>query len=163
MDCSLILLVILTILEIILFQQVYVYLILDTILLEKCKKGVCDLENDGKTGTYYFLVICSVVNLLISCTNLVFIYIVRSRQINKRKEQFSVFCLNVSVIKEIVMCWSLFKITFSVILLLNISNTGDSRSWVDYGYFIPLFLFSCGKIPKTIQMNKNHLFTFQAL
>ena len=163
MDCSLVLLVILTILEIILFQQVYVYLILDTILLEKCKRSVCDLENDGKTGTYYFLVICSVVNLLISCTNLVFIYIVRSRQINKRKEQFSVFCLNVSVIKEIVMCWSLFKITFSVILLLNISNTGDSRSWVDYGYFIPLFLFSCGKIPKTIQMNKNHLFTFQAL
>ena len=123
---SLLLLCVITILEIVVFQQVYVNLIMDIVRLQNCAQMAndnCDHIGD-KTRTFLFLQSCSVINILINTLNLGFIYVTNSRRRNKNPSPLSVFGLNLSHLRLLVTSWTVFKIIFSALLTSSLLLSG---------------------------------------
>ena len=83
-DLSLALLAALTVLDILLFQQVYLHLLLDLEQLQRCQQGDCAAaavkEPDKPSAIRHFLAACALVNLLLQLTNFVFVYVERRRR-----------------------------------------------------------------------------------
>ena len=65
MEISLLVCVLLTLLDILAFQQVYVNLVLDLDMLYQCQhnSAACDITNPGNSSTYYFLLMSTLVRL----------------------------------------------------------------------------------------------------
>ena len=144
METSLLLLCLITILEIVVFQQVYVNLIMDIVRLQNCahtSDDNCD-HVGAKSRTFLFLQCCSVINTLINTVNLVFVYVTNSRRRNKNPSPLSIFGLKLSHWRWLVRCWTGYKIIFSslltsslllssgvnltsVILLISLGNAGQ--------------------------------------
>ena len=128
METSLLLLCGLTVLEVVLFQEVHVNLIVDIIQLQSC--GLSDKANCHIFGRIYesqtgnFLQLCSVINIVINVMNLVFVYVTRSRQRHNNSVPVSVWCLNISTSGRLVTCWTVFKIVFNSVLVCGLLLTG---------------------------------------
>jgi len=131
MDWSLFLLWFLTILDILQFHEVYVNLLQDINIFQIYQNN-SDVQ-DPDISANAFLVFCSSVNFFISLTYLAFVYVIRSRQKHYKPTQFSAACLNFSKLKEIYFVWSIFKILFSIILLVSFLVNRNS--------VIPVFIF----------------------
>ena len=119
---------VLSILEIIIFQQVFVNLLLDLQTLKLCQQNssTCDISNHVKSSAYYILTLLSVINILLHITNLCFIYVVRSRLKNGRNSSFKIYFLDLPLLSDIVLGWSIFKIFFTLLLLLRLLNQEES-------------------------------------
>ena len=140
MDMSLLLLAGLTVIEVILFQQVYIYFLLDLIRLQKCQDSGCDNARKPEGASiYYFLVLLSILNVFISLINLGFVYVTRRRQSHGHKETVSLLCLTVTITRDIHKLWSLFKTIFSLILLLGLISSG-----VDWSSMMMILFVSFG-------------------
>ena len=139
---SLFLLAGLTVIEVILFQQVFIYFLLDLIRLQKCQDSGCDNARKPEgTFIYHFLVLLSILNVFISLINLGFIYVTRRRQSHGHKETVSLLCLTVTITRDIHKLWSFFKIIFLLILLLGlISSVG-----VDWSSMLMILFVSFGQ------------------
>lgn len=125
MDISLFLLAGLTVTEVILFQQVFIYFLLDLIKLQKCQDSGCDNAQEPEgSSVYHFLVLLSILNVFISLINLGFIYVTRRRRSHGHKDTVSLLCLTLPISRDIHQLWSLFKIIFSLILLLGLISSG---------------------------------------
>ena len=125
MDISLFLLAGLTLIEIILFQQVFIYFLLDLIKLQKCQDSGCDNAQEPEgSSIYHFLVLLSILNVFISLIHLGFIYVTRRRRSHGHKDTVSLLCLTLPISRDIHQLWSLFKIIFSLILLLGLISSG---------------------------------------
>ena len=125
MDISLFLLAGLTVTEVILFQQVFIYFLLDLIKLQKCQDSGCDNAQEPEgSSVYHFLVLLSILNVFISLINLSFIYVTRRRRSHGHKDTVSLLCLTLPISRDIHQLWSLFKIIFSLILLLGLISSG---------------------------------------
>ena len=125
MDISLFLLAGLTVIEVILFQQVFIYFLLDLIKLQKCQDSGCDNAQEPEgSSIYHFLVLLSILNVFISLINLCFIYVTRRRRSHGHKDTVSLLCLTLPISRDIHQLWSLFKIIFSLILLLGLISSG---------------------------------------
>ena len=125
MDISLFLLAGLTVIEVILFQQVFIYFLLDLIKLQKCQDSGCDNAQEPEgSSIYHFLVLLSILNVFISLINLCFIYVTRRRRSHGHKDTVSLLCLTPPISRDIHQLWSLFKIIFSLILLLGLISSG---------------------------------------
>merc|ERR1711874_817366 len=128
METSLLLLCGPTVLEVVLFQEVHVNLIVDIIQLQSC--GLSDKANCHIVGRIYesqtgnFLQLCSVINIVINVMNLVFVYVTRSRQRHNNSVPVSVWCLNISTSGRLVTCWTVFKIVFNSVLVCGLLLTG---------------------------------------
>ena len=126
MEVSLLLLCMVTILEIVVFQQVYVNLIMDIVRLQNCAEtsdANCD-HVGAKSRTFLFLQTCSVINTFINTVNLVFVYVTNSRRRNKNPTPLSIFGLNLSHLRGLVKCWTVYKIIFSSLLTSSLLLTG---------------------------------------
>ena len=125
MDISLVLLAGLTVTEVILFQQVFIYFLLDLIKLQKCQDSGCDNAQEPEgSSVYHFLVLLSILNVFISLINLGFIYVTRRRRSHGHKDTVSLLCLTLPISRDIHQLWSIFKIIFSLILLLGLISSG---------------------------------------
>ena len=125
MDISLFLLAGLTVIEVILFQQVFIYFLLDLIKLQKCQDSGCDNAQEPEgSSIYHFLVLLSILNVFISLIHLGFIYVTRRRRSHGHKDTVSLLCLTLPISRDIHQLWSLFKIIFSLILLLGLISSG---------------------------------------
>ena len=125
MDISLFLLAGLTVIEVILFQQVFIYFLLDLIKLQKCQDSGCDNAQEPEgSSIYHFLVLLSILNVSISLIHLGFIYVTRRRRSHGHKDTVSLLCLTLPISRDIHQLWSLFKIIFSLILLLGLISSG---------------------------------------
>ena len=125
MDISLFLLAGLTVTEVILFQQVFIYFLLDLIKLQKCQDSGCDNAQEPEgSSVYHFLVLLSILNVFISLINLGFIYVTRRRRSHGHKDTVSLLCLTLPISRDIHQLWSIFKIIFSLILLLGLISSG---------------------------------------
>ena len=125
MDISLVLLAGLTVTEVILFQQVFIYFLLDLIKLQKCQDSGCDNAQEPEgSSVYNFLVLLSILNVFISLINLGFIYVTRRRRSHGHKDTVSLLCLTLPISRDIHQLWSIFKIIFSFILLLGLISSG---------------------------------------
>ena len=125
MDISLFLLAGVTVTEVILFQQVFIYFLLDLIKLQKCQDSGCDNAQEPEgSSVYHFLVLLSILNVFISLINLGFIYVTRRRRSHGHKDTVSLLCLTLPISRDIHQLWSLFKIIFSLILLLGLISSG---------------------------------------
>ena len=125
MDISLVLLAGLTVTEVILFQQVFIYFLLDLIKLQKCQDSGCDNAQEPEgSSVYHFLVLLSILNVFISLINLGFIYVTRRRWSHGHKDTVSLLCLTLPISRNIHQLWSIFKIIFSLILLLGLISSG---------------------------------------
>ena len=125
MDISLFLLAGLTVTEVILFQQVFIYFLLDLIKLQKCQDSGCDNAQEPEgSSVYHFLVLLSILNVFISLINLSFIYVTRRRRSHGHKDTVSLLCLTLPISGDIHQLWSIFKIIFSLILLLGLISSG---------------------------------------
>lgn len=125
MDISLFLLAGLTVTEVILFQQVFIYFLLDLIKLQKCQDSGCDNAQEPEgSSVYHFLVLLSILNVFISLINLGFIYVTRRRWSHGHKDTVSLLCLTLPISRNIHQLWSIFKIIFSLILLLGLISSG---------------------------------------
>ena len=142
MEMSLLLLCVITILEIVVFQQVYVNLIMDIVRLQNC--ALTDDDNcdhvGGKSRTFLFLQTCSVINTLINTVNLVFIYVTNSRRRNKNPTPLSLFGLQLSHLRWLVSCWTVYKIIFSSLLTSSLLLTGGVN------YTSVILLISLGNV-----------------
>ena len=149
MDTSLLLLASLTVIDVILFQQVFVYFLQDLIKLQKCQDSGCDKAQGPETTlSHRFLVLLSVLNVLISLINLGFIYITRRRQGHGHKDNISLLCVTLPVIRDVHRIWSIFKIIFAFILLLGLISSG-----VDWSSLIVILFMSLGEchiLPDTL-------------
>ena len=126
MEMSLLLLCLITILEIVVFQQVYVNLIMDIIRLQNCahtSDDNCD-HVGARSLTFLFLKCCSVINILINTVNLVFVYMTNSRRRNKNPSPLSIFGLKLSHLRWLVTCWTGYKIIFSSLLTSSLFLSG---------------------------------------
>ena len=126
MEMSLLLLCVITILEIVVFQQVYVNLIMDIVRLQNCaqtEEDNCD-HVGARSRTFLFLQSCSVINTLINTLNLVFIYVTNSRRRNKNPAPLSVLGLHRSHLRWLVTCWTVYKIIFSSLLTSSLLLSG---------------------------------------
>ena len=126
MEMSLLLLCLITILEIVVFQQVYVNLIMDIIRLQNCahtSDDNCD-HVGARSLTFLFLQCCSVINILINTVNLVFVYVTNSRRRNKNPSPLSIFGLKLSHLRWLVTCWTGYKIIFSSLLTSSLFLSG---------------------------------------
>ena len=151
MDLSLLLLAGLTVIEVILFQQVFIYFLLDLIKLQKCQDSGCDnAQEPEETSIYHFLVLLSVLNVFISLINLGFIYVTKRRQSHGHKDTVSLLCLTFTISRDIHKLWSLFKIIFSLILLLGLISSG-----VDWSSMILILFVSFGRYKKTLKDKLN--------
>ena len=140
MDISLVLLAGLTVTEVILFQQVFIYFLLDLIKLQKCQDSGCDNAQEPEgSSVYHFLVLLSILNVFISLINLGFIYVTRRRRSHGHKDTVSLLCLTLPISRDIHQLWSLFKIIFSLILLLGLISSG-----VEWSSIILIILVSFG-------------------
>lgn len=144
MDCTFFTLLVLAILETVLFQQVFVNLLQDLANLQLCQHSICDISNPIKTSAYYFLSFCSTINILLHITNISFHYIVRRRQQNGRKKPFSFYCLDITLTRDMVMVWSVFKTIFSLFLFLSLLHKG-SLSLPVGGSLTGILIFSTGR------------------
>ena len=125
MDISLFLLAGLTVIEVILFQQVFIYFLLDLIKLQNCQDSGCDNAQEPEgSSIYHFLVLLSILNVFISLIHLGFIYVTRRRRSHGHKDTVSLLCLTLPISRDIHQLWSLFKIIFSLILLLGLISSG---------------------------------------
>ena len=140
MDINLFLLAGLTVTEVILFQQVFIYFLLDLIKLQKCQDSGCDNAQEPEgSSVYHFLVLLSILNVFISLINLGFIYVTRRRWSHGHKDTVSLLCLTLPISRDIHQLWSIFKIIFSLILLLGLISSG-----VEWSSIILIILVSFG-------------------
>ena len=141
MDISLVLLAGLTVTEVILFQQVFIYFLLDLIKLQKCQDSGCDNAQEPEgSSVYHFLVLLSILNVFISLINLGFIYVTRRRWSHGHKDTVSLLCLTLPISRNIHQLWSIFKIIFSLILLLGLISSG-----VDWSSMLMILFVSFGQ------------------
>ena len=146
MEISLLICVLLTLLDILVFQQVYVNLVLDLDMLYQCQhnSAACDITNPGNSSTYYFLVMCSVFNVFIKLTHITFIYINRSRIKNGRHEELMMFGINFAIIRDIVRVWKIFLLIYSVIFILNFVQKQNNQESSSGSHFPTIFIAATG-------------------
>ena len=146
MEISLLICALLTLLDIIVFQQVYVSLVVDLDTLYQCEhnSAACDINNPEKSSTHYFLVICSVFNVVIKLTQLTFIYINRSRLKNGRHEEFVICGISLAVIRDIVSIWTIFLLIYSLIFFLNFIQEQSSQENSNGTNFPTIFVAATG-------------------
>ena len=149
-----------TVLEVILFQQVFVNLILDINHLKVMQAYVEDLcladqkyadeSNFTKNSGFlsYILNFSSAFNFCLSFIYLLCIYIAMSQTLqrtNETKKSFARFCGDFVLITRLVCLWYIFKITFCLFLFI-ILLVNTSISFTDSGHLLSLLLVSFGNI-----------------
>ena len=161
-----------TVLEVILFQQVFVNLILDINHLKVMQAYVEHLrlvdqkyadesnviENTGFSS--YILNFSSAFNFCLSFIYLLCIYIAMSQTLqttNETKKSFARFCGDFVILNKLVSLWYIFKITFCLFLFI-ILLVNTSISFTDSGHLLSLLLASFGNIIVIIIISYNLLF-----
>ena len=154
------LLVVVTVLEVILFQQVFVNLITDINHLKVIKeyiehlklvdkhhvKEIDESKFSEKTGlASYFLNFSSAFNFCLSFIYILCVYIAMNQTSKDSKRSLSRFCGDFVILSRLVNFWYIFKICLciSLFLVLRIST---GMSFVDDGYFLCILLASFGKL-----------------
>ena len=128
METSLLLLGLLTVLEVVIFQEVDVDLISDIIKVHACEDSeASDCDIGGPV--VQFLQLCSFINILINLVNIAFIYVTRSRQRNKNPAPVSLYWLDISTLRDILTWWTISKILFSSLLTIDLLLSGGVN-WI---------------------------------
>ena len=123
MEINLLLLGLLTILELVIFQEVDVNLISDIIKVQTCENS--PTPNCDTAGPIIrFLQLCSIINILINVVNLAFVYVTRSRQRNNNSAPVSFLWLNILTLRDILTLWTIYKILFSSFLTCGLFLNG---------------------------------------
>eukprot|EP00092_Neocalanus_flemingeri_P010373 GFUD01011180.1.p1 GENE.GFUD01011180.1~~GFUD01011180.1.p1 ORF type:complete len:201 (+),score=33.65 GFUD01011180.1:178-780(+) len=156
-----VLLVVVMVLEVILFQQVFVNLIVDMNHLQVIQEYIAYLkmsnnhkekeldesEFSEKTGlASYFLNFSSAFNFCLSFIYVLCVYIGMNQTCEDNKKSFSRFCGDFSILSRFVFLWSIFKMCFSFSLLFVVL-LGTNLSFADGGSVLSIlaasFAFLC--------------------
>ena len=132
--CSALLLASLSILEVVLFQQVFVAQLRDVIQLQED-----DFTISGSAPV--FLTLLSVTNLCFTLLHLITV-LNASRKENSRIQKLCAGKLHCT--KTAVFCWFLIKISFSICLFLVLWTRADHKSSEQFQILL-LIGCSCGK------------------
>ena len=155
-----VLLVGVTILEVILFQQVFVNLITDInhlqviqeyvehlrMVSKQHEKELDESKFSEKTGlASYILNFSSAFNFCLSLIYVLCVYIAMNQSNQGSKRSFSRFCADFAILSRLVFLWYVFKMCFSCSLLF-VLLLGTNMSFADGGSVLFILAASFGKI-----------------
>lgn len=154
-----VILLVVTVLEVILFQQVFVNLIIDINHLQIIQEYIAHLKMTNnnqaqeideakfaeKTGPASFILnFSSAFNFCLSFIYVLCVYLAMNQTSRNNKQSFSRFCGNFTILSRIVFSWYVFKMCFSLTLLL-ILLLGTNTSLEDGGSVMFLLAASFGR------------------
>ena len=147
-----------TVLEVILFQQVFVNLILDVNYFKVMQEYVEHLRlvhlkheaeiheskfSEKSAVSTYILNFSSAFNFCLSLIYLLCVYVAMNQTSRGSKNSFTRFCGDFILLTKLVNLWYIFKISFCLLLFL-ILLVNTSMSFTDSGYLLSLLLASFG-------------------
>ena len=170
-----VLLVGVTVLEVILFQQVFVNLMTDINHLQVIQEYIAQLKITGKnqeneldetkfsekTGlASYILNFSSAFNFCLSFIYILCVYIAinQTSQAQDKQRSFSKFCGDFALLSRFVFLWYVFKMFFSFSLLF-VLLLGTNMSFAEGGSVLFILAASFGKVYKLSTLNYLYIFS----